>query len=398
MTSPGGNADRRKRDPLLVFRKLSSFALCLGLAAGLSVSPTAQGQPATPGSTPSSGKQDAAKPEPGATPAEEPPPAQVKKARDLWYRGVEAFRNEKYDEARQAFAECYELMPKSDVLRNLSISEIHSGHYVSAARHLTQLLAAPGELPSNVREEATNRLAQAEAQIGQLSISVDVAGADIAVDGASIGRAPLQGNWYIEPGQHEVSVSKEGYPTEERQVFALAGVSIPVSVSLETLRRERAADEKAAQLMGTSEGQAPPTPTGDDRMSTASTVTLITTSTLAAVGLAAGVYFTVAANGHDSDAEGAAAPLPLNTQACTETQLTAECARLKQDRDDARHDRQRAAVGFVVGGVAAAATLGYVLWLALDGSETESAAAATPVEPSVSVGPGWASISLRAQF
>ncbi len=322
----------------------------------------------------------------------------MKKARDLWYRGVEAFRNEKYDEARQAFAECYQLMPKSDVLRNLSISEIHSGHYVSAARHLTQLLAAPGELPSNVREEATSRLAQAEAQIGQLEISVDVAGADIVVDGTSIGRAPLEGNWYIEPGQHQIAVSKEGYPTEERQVFALAGVSIPVTVSLETLRRERAADEKAAQLMGTTEGQAPPTPTGDDKMSTASTITLVTTSTLAAVGLAAGVYFTVSANGHDSEAEGASRYLPENSQTCNGTALTAECSRLKRETDAARHDRQRAAVGFVGFGVAAAATLGYVLWLALDGSGNAAATTATEVEPSVSVGPGWASVSLQTQF
>jgi hypothetical protein len=348
---------------------------------------------------PSAAKKDPAKPEPGAKPAEEPPPAQVKKARDLWYRGVEAFRNEKYDEARQAFAECYRLMPKSDVLRNLSISEIHSGHYVSAARHLTQLLAAPGELPGNVREEATSRLAQAEAQIGQLDINVDVAGADIAVDGTSVGRTPLDGNWYIEPGQHDLTVSKAGYPTETRQVMALAGVTIPVTVSLETLRRERAADEKAAQLMGTSEGQSPPpTPTGDDKLSTASTVTLVTTSSLAALGLAAGVYFTVSANGHDSEAEGASRYLPENSRTCNATALTAECSRLKRETDAARHDRQRAAVGFVGFGVAAAATLGYVLWLALDGSGNAAATTATQVEPSVSVGPGWASVSLQTQF
>ncbi|HWO10471.1 MAG TPA: PEGA domain-containing protein, partial [Polyangiaceae bacterium] len=201
---------------------------------------------AAAGAASSAGKPDA-----------NPPDGQVKKARDLWYRGVEAFRAGNYEEARVAFAECYQIMPKSDVLRNLSISEIQSGHYVSAARHLTQLLAAPGELPSNVREEANNRLAQAEAQIGQLQIAVDVAGAEVSIDGNVIGRSPLPGKWYIEPGQHEILVSKAGYPVESRQVFALAGVVIPVDVSLETLRREQAADAKAAELMGTREGEPP---------------------------------------------------------------------------------------------------------------------------------------------
>src|SRR5688572_11123121 len=110
-------------------------------------------------------------------------------------------------------------MPKSDVLRNLTISELQRGHYVSAARHPTQLLAAPGELPDKVGQEATSRLAQAQAQTGQLAISVDVAGAEIRIDGERIGQTPLEGNWYIEPGQHEVIISKAGYPVEERQVF-----------------------------------------------------------------------------------------------------------------------------------------------------------------------------------
>jgi tetratricopeptide (TPR) repeat protein len=326
------------------------------------------------------------------------PPAQVKRARDLWYRGVDAFRAGNYEEARRAFAECYQLMPKSDVLRNLSISEIQSGHYVSAARHLTQLLASPpGDLPSNVREEATNRLGQAEAQVGQLKIRVDVAGAEISIDGAVVGRSPLEGTWYLEPGQHEVLVSKAGYPVEARQVFALAGVAIPIDVSLETLRREQAADAKAAELMGTSEGQAPVAMDGKDEISTASTVVLITTGTLAAASLAAGIIFTVAANGHDSDADGLAERLP-STGACSDpTFMPLDCQAMIQEREDAQTDRERAMIGFIGFGVASAATLGYALWLTLDDDEAVSQTT-TGVEPSISVGRGTASINLHGRF
>jgi hypothetical protein len=310
---------------------------------------------------------------------------------------VDAFRAGNYEEARRAFAECYQLMPKSDVLRNLSISEIQSGHYVSAARHLKQLLAAPGDLPGNVREEATNRLAQAEAQIGQLDIGVDVAGAEISIDGAVIGRSPLEANWYIEPGQHEVIISKAGYPVESRQVFALAGVAIPVDVALETLRREQAADAKAAELMGTNEGQAPIAMDGRSSISTASTVVLITTGTLAAASLAAGIIFTVNANGHDSNADGMAERLSGPGACNPGTYLVRECAYLRKEREDSASDRNRATVSFIGFGVASAMTLGYALWLTLDDDESASQTT-TGLEPSISVGRGTASIHLHARF
>lgn len=349
--------------------------------------------PAAPGAAPKTPpKPSATKPEDKSGAA-----AQVKKARDLWYRGVDAFRAGNYEEARRAFAECYQLMPKSDVLRNLSISEIQSGHYVSAARHLKQLLSAPGDLSGNVREEATNRLAQAEAQIGQLDIGVDVSGAEVSIDGTVIGRSPLDGNWYIEPGQHEVIISKAGYPIESRQVFALAGVSIPVDVSLETIRREQAADAKAAELMGTSEGQAPIAMDGKDSIGTGSTIVLITSGTVAAASLAAGILFTVAANGHDSNADGKAERLSGPGACGSGTMLTGECTYISRERQDGDTDRKRAAVGFIGFGVASAVTLGYALWLTLD--EGESVSQTTQgLEPSISVGRGSASIHLHAHF
>jgi hypothetical protein len=348
--------------------------------------------PRSPSATPKTSKPvSGAKPEDKTAAA-----AQVKKARDLWYRGVDAFRAGNYEEARRAFAECYQLMPKSDVLRNLSISEIQSGHYVSAARHLKQLLAAPGDLPGNVREEANSRLAQAEAQIGQLNIGVDVPGAEITIDGTVIGRSPLDGNWYIEPGQHEVIVSKAGYPVESRQVFALAGVSIPVHVALETLRREQAADAKAAELMGTSEGQAIAMDS-DDSIGTGSTVVLVTAGGLAAASLAAGIIFTVAANGHDSNAEDIAERLPGRGACQPGTALPNDCAHMVNEWENSATDRNRATVSFIGFGVASAVTLGYALWLTLDDDESVSQST-TGVEPSISVGRGTASIHLHARF
>jgi hypothetical protein len=317
----------------------------------------------------------------------------VKKARELWYRGVDAFRNGRYEEARQAFSECYALMPKSDVLRNLSISEIQSGHYVAAARHLTELLSG-ADLPADVREEATRRLAQAEAQIGKLNVSVDVPGALVNIDGAPIGRTPLDGSWYLEPGQHEVAISKSGYPDETRQIYALAGVAIPVTVSLEALRREQERDAHAAQLMGTQEGET----ATDHGIGTASTITLISTGTLAAAGFIAGIAFTVAANKHDSKADEIYQNLDDPRLCGMGTEIPGDCQELWDEQASAHEDRQRAQVSFIGFGVASAATLGYALYLLLDSDDTAKPKSARRLEPGFALGADGASFSLHGQF
>jgi hypothetical protein len=307
---------------------------------------------------------------------------------------VDAFRNGRYEEARQAFAECYALMPKSDVLRNLSISEIQSGHYVEAARHLTVLLSG-AELPANVREEATQRLAQAEAQVGKINVSVDVPGATVSIDGVQVARTPLDGPWYIEPGQHEVAIRKEGYPAEMRQIYALAGVAIPVTVSLEELRREQERDQHAAELMGTREGE-----TQRDRgLSTASTVTLISTGTLAALGLAGGFYFKASAKDHDDSAAeltGLLAPSGCGAS----TSLRDDCQQLWDHQVGASNDRRRSTASFIGFGVASAATLGYALWLLLDDDDAapKTVSRARAVQPAIELGSGGATLRLQGQF
>jgi hypothetical protein len=330
----------------------------------------------------------------------------VKKARELWYRGVDAFRNGRYEEARQAFAECYALMPKSDVLRNLSISEIQSGRYVDAARHLTVLLAG-ADLPANVREEATLRLQQAEAQIGRLNVNVDVPGATVSIDGVPVGRTPLDGPWYIEPGQHEVTVSKQGYPQDSRQIYALAGVAIPVNVLLESLRREQERDQQAAELMGTREGETP----RDRGIGTASAVTLISTGTLTALGLIGGLYFTASASEHDDNAKELAEF--LGPSGCgTSTLLPDDCQQLWDEQVDASNNRRLATASFIGLGVGAAATLGYALWLLLDEDDVAPKSGAGPRArgvmpgidlpamelPTIQLNAGGASLRLQGRF
>jgi hypothetical protein len=115
--------------------------------------------------------------------------------------------------------------------------------------------------------------------------------------------------------------------------------------------------------------------------------------------LGAGIYFTVAANKHDSDAERVANVLAGNGT-CSDVRFSDApgCAVLRDARQDGIDDQERALVGFIGFGVASAVTLGYALWLALDGTDRESAAATQGIEPSLAITPGSASFTLQGQF
>lgn len=353
-------------------------------AAPTTPRPSGAANAAAPSSTPSA---------PGASTGA--PSADTEKARALWYRGVEAFRAGDYEAARVAFEQCYKLMPKTDVLRNLSISELESGHYVSGARHLTQLLKSPEALNEKARKEAEKRLAQAEAQVGRLAIVVDVTSADVVVDGVNVGRSPLEGSVYVEPGQHVLLVSKPGYPTEQRQLFALAGVAIPVEVSLDALRRkqEQAALSASSQPAPIAPTQPPsdlPEPDSDG-ISPGSIALLVGTGSVAVAGLVGGLVFSNKADDRQAEADRVQTNLPDDPNACNSTVFAGPCADLRTAERDAAHARRWAAASYVTLGVASAATIGYALWLGLRDSSP-------PVQATVDVGEGTAAIKLRGTF
>jgi hypothetical protein len=144
--------------------------------------------------------------------------------------------------------------------------------------------------------------------------------------------------------------------------------------------------------MGTREGETPQ----DHGLSTASTITL-STGTLAAVGLVAGIYFTVSANGHDDNADTISDTIGDPELCSPGTMFTQTCQGLWQEQTDAHNDRRRATVSFIGFGVASAATLGYAMWLALR-SDDEDKPKAHAVEPGVAFSPSGATLSLHGQF
>ena len=78
---------------------------------------------------------------------------------------------------------------------------------------------------------AEKGLAAAKARVGQIDLTVDVAGAEISVDGQPRGVTPLAGPLYVEPGKRTIE-AKKGSQETSTQVEVAAGRQTSASLSL----------------------------------------------------------------------------------------------------------------------------------------------------------------------
>lgn len=320
----------------------------------------------------------------------------VDMARELWKQGVNAFQKKEYKTARIAFEKCYAFMPKTEVLRNLSISEVESGAYVSAAGHLKELLVPDAKLSQQVRDRLQALLTRSLAQIGQLAITVDVAGSEIWVDNKNVGKAPLGGVWYVTPGRHTVRIERTRGPDSTRRVYAMAGVAIPVEFEASV-----APPPTVVQLARPSAftQSSPPISDISDGLTTRAAAVVAVGGSLAALALASATYFTTRSYRHAASAEAISQrlqnALPAGTGVCSsQTLFTSDCAELRKDRRREVSNSNRARLSFIGFGVAGTATLGYALYLAFGGKDSPPSQI-VPLVDVRSTGTTW---SLRGQF
>ena len=121
--------------------------------------------------------------------------------------------------------------------------------------------------------------------------------------------------------------------------------------------RTRAGPKGRARNVG---GNPTPAPAPDTASSERSLVPAIIAGSIAVVGLAAGIGFTVSANGKESDAD--AIRKATGPSGCAMPAAAPSCDRLRELESSEDRQSTLGAIGFVVGGVGAAAALGYLLW------------------------------------
>jgi hypothetical protein len=167
-----------------------------------------------------------------ATPTN-PTPAEMSEARARYERALALTEEGNYDEALLEFQRAYAVAPTYKLLYNLAVVSVAVHDYVKAVDYFERYLIAGGTEVEPVRAaDIDKQLERLRARIATIRVTVNVPGADVAIDDVVVGKAPLAKPITVNPGRHRVSASSTGYfPTAT--VVELAGRDDrPVALSL----------------------------------------------------------------------------------------------------------------------------------------------------------------------
>jgi hypothetical protein len=308
-------------------------ALLLALACATSGSPAGAQQPASPVT------------------------AAMDKADELYRQGNDAYKQNRLKDAYNFYRDAWNLKKSYDIAGNLGAVELAINMPRDAAEHLLHSLRQfPANGKPEARDKTRQRLEEALKQIGTLVIKANVDGADILIDGKSIGKAPLEQEVFVEAGARRVEAKFEGYESAQQQLQVGKGSTHQVALKLKK--------------------SAPPPPVVVTPTRPSWTVPVIVVGaslTVASIGTGIGLMWASGDKGTDADnllQTIKTDPTTMNrTNPCP---AEPRCASLKDLRAD--HDTfNNVAIGtFVLGGVFAAATVSSIFLLNPKRSGTES--------------------------
>lgn len=152
-------------------------------------------------------------------------------ARERFKEGVTYFDKKDFAKARVAFLQAYALKKHPAVLLNLAQSELRSGHEADAAQHFSQYLREHKEASENERQSAETGLNAAKALVAEVTLDVDVSGAELSVDGEALGSSPLPGPIFLAPGSHRL-VARKDAKSSSSDVSLAAGQKTRLGVKL----------------------------------------------------------------------------------------------------------------------------------------------------------------------
>jgi hypothetical protein len=138
-------------------------------------------------------------------------------------RGAQLYTDGDYKLALIEFQRSYELSPNWRVLFNIGEVQFQLNNYAAALNTLQRYLSEGGaEVPASKRTQVEKDIETLQSRVAFLTVTTNVPGAEISVDDAPLGTAPLVADRLINAGAHRVSVSAAGYKTGVQNVV-LAG-------------------------------------------------------------------------------------------------------------------------------------------------------------------------------
>jgi hypothetical protein len=227
-------------------------------------------------------------------------------ARVLFVDGVKALSASRWAKAYAKFLAAWRIKPHYQIASNLGASERELGKYRDAAEHLSFYLMDPKTKEKGkeqARQHAQQLLDDVLTKIGRLTLLDLPDGAEVKVDGVAVGRAPLPGPLFVEPGSHVIDARLDEHTPKTHPVQVNAGEAVDVKLPLEKIAPPPPPPPppttSTAPAASTAPTVPPVTPLPDRIPNRA---VLIAGGSVAGAALVTAVVFTALANGKASSA------------------------------------------------------------------------------------------------
>jgi PEGA domain len=163
-------------------------------------------------------------------------------AQRLLTEGSALYEKGDYAGALEKFTAAYAAYPSPKLMFNIGQADRDLSRPVEALDAFGKFLAGDTHSSPETTAEANSAVAELRSQLGQIRIDCETPGAEVSVDGKSVGLAPLPKLIWATPGRHQITASHESATPVLEHVDVTAG-----SVGTVTLRPRPPATPVAAE-------------------------------------------------------------------------------------------------------------------------------------------------------
>jgi hypothetical protein len=166
-------------------------------------------------------------------------------------RGLQLFDEGDYTLALVEFERAYQLAPNYRALYNIALVDMQLGRYADAARTLDQYVHDGGEaIAAPRRAEVTKMLGELRLRTATVDISLNVATAEVTLDGKTVDPSRLRGPMVIDAGEHTLRATAQGFLPKDRTVTLAGGDRASVRLDLEAFAQAHPGPEGPPRSRG----------------------------------------------------------------------------------------------------------------------------------------------------
>ncbi len=155
-------------------------------------------------------------------------------ARQHFGDGLKLYKDGDFDAALVQFERAYAIKPNYKVLYNIAQTYFQLREYVEARDDMARYLKEGGTAIDPERQAAASKdLADLEKRLAKVTLTVNVAGATVLVDGKKVGTTPLSEPIAVSEGQRTISVEAPNRGARQRLIRVAGGENQALTLDFE---------------------------------------------------------------------------------------------------------------------------------------------------------------------